>query len=76
MLKMPRPDSLSWTERLDFTVALTEEGTTVARFNVTSFSVVAVAALTFATYLVLTKYHGKEYLIERLKRRDEAIRLD
>ena len=38
--------------------------------------VVAVAALTFATYLVLTKYHGKEYLIERLKRRDEAIRLD
>ena len=38
--------------------------------------VVGVAALTMATYLVLTKYHGKEYLIERLKRRDEAIRLD
>ena len=37
---------------------------------------VAIAGLTFATYLVLTKYHGKEYLIERLKRRDEAIRLD
>lgn len=38
--------------------------------------IVSVAALTFATYLVLTKYKGKEYLIERLKRRDEAIRLD
>ena len=38
--------------------------------------VLAVAALTVASYLVLTKYHGKEYLIERLKRRDEAIRLD
>ena len=38
--------------------------------------VVAAAALTFAAYLVVTKYHGVEYLTERLKRRDEAIRLD
>ena len=38
--------------------------------------VVGVAALSFATYLVMTKYNGKEYLLERLKRRDEAIRLD
>ena len=38
--------------------------------------IVAIGALTFATYMVLTKYHGVEYLTERLKRRDEAIRLD
>ena len=38
--------------------------------------VVACAALTLASYLVLTKYNGVEYLTERLKQRDEAIRLD
>ena len=38
--------------------------------------IIACAALTLASYLVLTKYHGVEYLTERLKRRDEAIRLD
>ena len=53
-----------------------EKKNILANFSTRTQIVAGIAVMTMATYLVLTKYKGKEYLIEKLKQRDEALRLE